>query len=75
MKFNYSDSSWPISMKLATQLRQKDQVFPTVWYQTILCGISFRNIGFSLSLTYSCHVYQAKCTEEKRGAIDFVSEI
>lgn len=63
-------------MKLATQLRQKDQVFPTVGHQTILCGISFRKIGFSLSLTYSRHVYQAKCTEEKRGATDQrVSEI
>lgn len=69
MKFNYCDSSWPISMKLATQLRQKDQVFPIVWHQTILCGISFNKIG-CLSLTHSCHVYQAKCTEDRR-----VSEI
>lgn len=69
MKFNYCDSSWPISMKLATQLRQKDQVFPIVWHQTILYGISFRKIG-CLSLTHSCHVYLAKCTEDRR-----VSEI
>lgn len=76
MKLNYSDSSWLVYMKQATQLKHRNIIMsPVVWHQTILCRISLRRIRH-LSLTNCCHCARRKGTGGKLTAmIQGMSEI
>lgn len=69
MKFNYSDSSWPTSMKLATQLRQTIKYSQlggiTQYFVKSLSG----RLDVSVSLTLLMCA-KSKCTEENQAAMD-----